>query len=179
MFDAIILVEMGWIGTKFMTKIGFVFNGGVIPSVRRMEMKKIINGLVYDTEKAKLLASCDNNLQYTDFFYFEERLYKKRTGEFFLYGSGGANSRYGVWHGNSGGPGEKIMPISSSEAVKWAEENLDGDNYEEIFGNPEPDDGKAPLNLYVSNRTKSLLQQLSSDRGISISAVVEELVSKK
>ena len=56
-------------------------------------MKKIINGKLYDTSTAHLVGEWDNQL-YGNPDYAAESLYRKRTGEFFLHGEGGARSRY-------------------------------------------------------------------------------------
>lgn len=52
-------------------------------------MKKIINGKKYDTETAKEVA-CKAWYYYGDLNFVIEKLYKKKTGEFFLYAAGGA-----------------------------------------------------------------------------------------
>ena len=49
-------------------------------------MKKIINNKMYNTETATEVASYDNGCYLSDFRHFREELYRKRTGEFFLYG---------------------------------------------------------------------------------------------
>lgn len=98
-------------------------------------MKKIINGKRYDTDTAQRMAAAYSAATPGDFSYWEEYLYKKRTGEFFIYGEGGPASRYrervelNNWSG-----GSAIRPLSYDEAKAWAEEHLDGDEYEEIFG---------------------------------------------
>lgn len=67
-----------------------------------------------------------------------ETLYRKRKGEFFLYGEGGPMSKYGVAYGdNEWGYGEEIRPLTVDEAKAWAEENLDADEYEAVFGEVE------------------------------------------
>ncbi|MCL1789836.1 MAG: hypothetical protein FWG40_00505 [Peptococcaceae bacterium] len=100
-------------------------------------MKKVIEGKMYDTDTAKAVAFWDNNLGRTDFGWYSETLYKKKTGEFFLHGEGNANSKYTTPHGeNSWGGGEETTPLSISEAQKWAE-RLDGDEYVKIFGDVE------------------------------------------
>ena len=40
----------------------------------------------YDTETARAVADYANNGNWRDFTHFEETLYQKKTGEFFLYG---------------------------------------------------------------------------------------------
>ena len=57
-------------------------------------MKTIINGRMYDTETAEKIAGWDNGIYGRDFRSCEETLYKKKTGEYFIYGSGGADSKY-------------------------------------------------------------------------------------
>ena len=49
-------------------------------------MIKIINGKKYNTDTAKMVGDYDNNQPTNDFYYFAEELYRKKTGEFFLYG---------------------------------------------------------------------------------------------
>ena len=101
-------------------------------------MKKIINGKLYDTDTAKSIGSYGNGYGIGDYHYFYEVLYRKKTGEFFLYGSGGAGTRYSVECGNrcwTGG--DAIIPFTEDEAKEWAEEHLDADDYMEVFGTVE------------------------------------------
>jgi len=137
-------------------------------------MKKVINNKVYDTEAAKLLGSSNNGHRPNDFDYYEESLYRTKSGNYFLHGEGGANSRYGVWHGNSGGPGEKIMPMSYSEATEWAQKNLDGDSYIRLFGNP--GDGEAKVTVTLSAAAKNRLDRMVAESGENLSATVERLI---
>ena len=55
-------------------------------------MKKIINNKLYDTDTAKRLGYDGGG---DGFDSWTEELYKKRTGEYFIYGEGGARTRYG------------------------------------------------------------------------------------
>ena len=138
-------------------------------------MKKIINGALYDTETATVIGRYDNGFYRNDFDFFEEILYRTKSGKFFLYGEGGGDSRYGEWHGNSGGPGKKIMTMTFAEAQKWAEINLDGDGYIAIFG--EPDEGdKVFKGFYLSPAAIKKLELLRSDSGRSLSDIVESLI---
>lgn len=98
-------------------------------------MKKIINGKKYDTETAKAVGSWDN--ENPGINYVEETLYRKKTGEYFLHGEGGPNSRYGEMYGESYMYGERITPVTEDEAKSWTERKLNGDKYEEIFGEVE------------------------------------------
>ena len=63
------------------------------------------------------------------------QLYQKRTKEFFMYGSGGAMTRYAEYVEGCGSTyGEKIIPITEDEAKEWVEKYLTVDEYIKIFG---------------------------------------------
>ena len=100
-------------------------------------MKKIINHKMYNTETAERLASSSNGYGYDDFRYMEEQLYRKKTGEFFLYGEGGALSCYRRRYGNNSIGGEDIFPLTEDEAKAWVEENCNADIYIQIWGEVE------------------------------------------
>lgn len=96
-------------------------------------MKKIINGKKYNTQTAEYMGGYEANLG--QFEYVSEDLYRKRTGEFFLYGEGGPASKYAeAIDMNSWSGGSEITPLTEVEAKRWAEAHLDADEYEEIFG---------------------------------------------
>ena len=100
-------------------------------------MKKIINGRKYDTETAKEVAYWNNGYPHSNFSHCEETLYLKKTGEFFLYGEGGALTEYSrdTWSGSCGG--SKIIPMTEEDAKEWAMEHLECDEYEALFGEVE------------------------------------------
>lgn len=100
-------------------------------------MKKIINGKKYDTDTAKEVGYWNNGRLYNDFYYAEETLYKKKTGEFFLYCEGGAASNYSHKEGNMMVDGWELKSITEDEAKKWSEEYLTVEEYEKIFGEVE------------------------------------------
>lgn len=101
-------------------------------------MKKIIDGKKYDTETAVEVGYYSNDLHKGDFRWCEETLYRKRNGEFFLYGEGGGLSPH-AHHFPGGGycEGEKIVPMSKAEAKSWCEQHLSYGAYVELFGEPE------------------------------------------
>jgi hypothetical protein len=142
-------------------------------------MKKVINGSLYNTETAQCLgcvepAGNDQNA----FSYFCETLYRTKAGKYFIHGEGHGNSRYGVWHGNNGGWGEQIRPLTSLEAREWAEKNLTADEYITAFGEPdEASETKVPLNISVSPEVRARLQKLKEETGKSISLLIEEKFS--
>ena len=134
-------------------------------------MKKIINGKRYDTETAQLIGSASYSNR-TDFRFWSEELYRKKTGEFFLYGEGGPASKYGrqieqnTWSG-----GEQIIPLTLAEAQKWGEKYLDADEYEEVFGRIE--EGKAQVSTWVPNGVKAEADKLREEKGCTLADIFE------
>lgn len=135
-------------------------------------MKKIINGKVYDTEKAAQKASY-NNGRYGDFAYLSETLYLKKTGEYFLHGEGGAQTRYAGRTGNMYHDGEAIVPVSYQEAKEWAEKHLSGAEYEAIFGEVVEEGGKEAVTLYLPSALLARLRREAQEKGVNIGAIVE------
>jgi len=141
-------------------------------------MKKVINGKVYDTETAKRVGEYEPNPYRSDFNWFCETLYQKKTGEFFLHGDGNANSKYSRSCGQNEWCGdEKIIPMAYDQAQKWAEEHLTGDEYIAIFGEPEEDEEKAQIHINLSKGAISKLKQASQKNGLTVSAYIEQLIS--
>lgn len=139
-------------------------------------MKRIIKNKQYDTETAKRLGAYEPNPYGSDLSWFCETLYQKRTGEFFLHGDGNAASRYSKSCGQNSWCGdERIIPLTFSEAQKWAEEHLDGDDYIAIFGEPEEDD-KMQMSLWISEKAAAKIRQGAAAAGSSISEYVEKMV---
>ena len=100
-------------------------------------MKKIIDGKMYNTDTAKAI-SIWNDGQYGGFNYIEETLFKKRTGEYFLYGFSGALGKYREQvDTNSWSGGSKIIPYTETEAKRWLEKYGTADEYIAEFGEPE------------------------------------------
>ena len=76
-------------------------------------MRKIINGMRYDTEKAIKIGTYCAPGSTTDFYWYEATLYKTpRSHRFFLAGEGSAMSRFA------------IIPLEDGEALEWAEKYL-------------------------------------------------------
>lgn len=141
-------------------------------------MKKIINGKRYDTETAEYIGSTSWGDGPRDFNHWSEELYRKRTGEFFLCGEGGANSKYREEISmNSWSGGERIIPLTDDEAKEWAEEYLDGEDYEKLFTVVEEEDtGKKIQSFSISGDVISKLTRLSRAHGLSRSQIIEDLV---
>lgn len=140
-------------------------------------MKKIINGKLYDTDKARYLGGDSAG---DGFAYWCEELYVKRTGEYFLYGKGGAMTKYAETIGqNQWSGGEKIMPLSIETARKWAEEHLRAEDYESIFGLPDEDAEPVALSVMLPARLASKLRTAAAEEQISVTAYLEKLLTKE
>lgn len=141
-------------------------------------MKKIINGAKYDTKTAKQLGYWSYGYA-NDFSYIQEALYRTKSGKYFLHGYGGPMTKYKEYSSdNSWGWGEQIIPMSRAEAQEWAEERLDGEEYEEIFGEVADDDGKEQLKIVLSESAKAKVWRLAEDQGVSASQLIEDLIQK-
>ena len=142
-------------------------------------MKKIISGKLYDTDTAKLLGSDSYRGSVTDFSYWNESLYLKRTGEYFLHGEGGPMSRYArSIDQNSWSGGERIIPLSPAKAREWAEEHLSTDEYEEAFGLPDEDAEGVQLSLVVPAQLNARLRAEAAEKGVSLTAHIVSLLER-
>ena len=142
-------------------------------------MKRIINQKRYNTEKAEKVGEYWNGLSKSDFGHITETLYRKRTGEFFLHGVGGANTKYAkavgtnCWQGD-----ERLMPLEFETARKWAEKHLDADQYEEIFGAVTEDDSRKVVTLSLTMTAIEKLKKATSKLGMTQSDIVDMLIMK-
>lgn len=140
-------------------------------------MKKIINGKKYDTETAREIGTHSAPYSTSDFSYFYETLYRKRTGEFFLFGVGNAMSRYAAPCDGGWGRGMEICPLQYEAARKWAEENLSADEYEAAFGEVTEDESKTIMSFSLRGDTCDRIKRGASEAGLSLSAYLDQLVA--
>lgn len=97
-------------------------------------MKKIINNKKYDTETAKRIGRFE---QLNNGYY--EELYVKTTGEFFLYLP--SEDTIILWEHRDELDEYRgltlvsvICPLSEDAAKEWVSKVMDGEVYEELFG---------------------------------------------
>lgn len=141
-------------------------------------MKKIINHKLYDTDKARVIGSWDNGKVYEGLNFFTDTLYRKRTGEYFLHGEGGARTQYAVNHGDGRWTGgEAIIPLSYEKASEWAEEHLPADVYEAEFGDVTEDGSTVSMTINISSATKAKLERMAAKSGKSQVQIIEELIN--
>lgn len=81
--------------------------------------KKVINGKMYNTATAKMVASWCHRGSYNAYYLdslTREELYVKRTGEYFLSCEGGTSTEYS---------GRQILrPLSEKEAREWVDKKV-------------------------------------------------------
>ena len=139
-------------------------------------MKRIINGKRYDTEKAKAIGS-DSFSNRRDFNFWEETLYQKRTGEFFLHGEGGAASKYAESAGQNEWTGSsKLIPLSFEKAKKWAEDHLDADTYESVFGEIEESTDRLTVTFSLPTDAVEILKRMAAKSGKAQSDIIAYLL---
>jgi hypothetical protein len=137
-------------------------------------MYKVIHGKKYNTDTAKLLGTWRAEVSSTDYKYFEEYLYRTKSGNFFIYGEGGPDSpyrqqvEYNTWKGS-----ESIIPISFEQAKIWAEEHLDSDEYKAIFGSVKL---ASNATLTISAGALKRLRQIQSQSGKTLKAIIDEML---
>lgn len=95
-----------------------------------------INGVTYNTnrgaDKLGVMKNC--GVPYNDSRWFSEELYRKKTGEFFIYGRGKSMSPYR--EGEDTGikdVREQIVAVSEDRAKEWASTNLDSKAYDNML----------------------------------------------
>ena len=138
-------------------------------------MRRVIRGKMYNTDSAKKVGEDYNNVPTNDFTFWEEDLYRKRTGEFFLHCFGGPLSKHGE-HSSDGsaGWGERIVPLSIERAKEWAENHLSGEEYEKIFEVAE--EGNITISACLSPAAIEKLAQLAQTQARTKSAMIEHLI---
>lgn len=147
-------------------------------------MKKRIRGLEYNTETATKIAEI-SEFSHSDNRHYEETLYRKRTGEFFIHGVGNGESKYGKIFGESMTPGEGIKPLTFDEAKNWYKIILDDPStsyygftkkqYQELFGVAGSSE-KTVISLSMSKKAKKALLDMATKEGKSQSEVAEKLI---
>lgn len=141
-------------------------------------MRKIIHNRLYDTETARKVGEWSNGDYVDDFDWYGEGLYRKKTGEYFIYGEGNARSPYAERRGDNWIGGEAITPVSFDQARDWAEEHLDADEYEQEFGTPSEDDGTVLVHCYISSAVKSEIDRRRAESGKTIAQVIEDAIER-
>ncbi len=140
-------------------------------------MRKVIKGKMYDTDTATLVAERRSGYP-SDFDYFTETLYRKRTGEYFIHGHGNAASPYAHQaEMNRWESGESIAPMSYEDARSWMEKHAEADEYEAEFGIA--DEGlEHDLHVIISEPAWQAISRKAAADGTSIRTIIERMASE-
>lgn len=142
-------------------------------------MKKVIDGKRYDTDTATEVAVAASPEGKSDFKHWEEALYKKKTGEYFLHGYGNAASKYAESCGNSEWmPGEKIIPLTYESAKKWMENYCDADEYEAEFGKIQEASGKENITFSLPSSLMENFRRKCNEKGLQYSETMAEIIKQ-
>lgn len=137
-------------------------------------MRKIINNRRYDTASAQLLGAYKSG-DPEDPMYLQEALYRKRTGECFLHGQGGASTKYSRLQQHGGwAAGEAIVPLSYAQAKAWAQEHLGPEAYQAAFEAEISD--AIRVHIYLSPDKYAKCKKAAAQQGVSISKYIASLL---
>ena len=140
-------------------------------------MKKILKNKVYDTETARKMGTFRELEGSGDLDYYEVSLYRKKTGEFFLYTYGGPKNKYREIMGYS--DWGRIIPLTYDEAQKWAETALTEEQYESIFfGVANEDTGTEALTVRLPTALVTQLKRRTDKSGQMIKEAVAEALQQ-
>ena len=96
-------------------------------------MQIVKGGKLYDTEKAKKLCTYEFGY-HGEFDRIYEELYITEKGNFFMYGEGGAQTRYATSDSsNSWSYGSDMFPLTQEEAYLWAEKTQKAEDLIKLF----------------------------------------------
>ena len=141
-------------------------------------MRKVIDGHVYDSDKAHEVGRWDNGKAHGDLDAVMEALHRTKSGLYFVHGEGGARSRYsrqdslGVWTG-----GESVTPLPADDARRWAEEHLTGEECEAEWGTPDEGEGRV-MSVRVPESTYRAIRRAAADSGRTMGEVVADAVMR-
>ena len=145
-------------------------------------MKRIIGGATYDTYTATELYEYQHTaVNCTDFAYYEETLYRTRSGKYFLFGIGGPLSPYSKAYGNGSSGASEIVPLTDDEARSWLEKFNDPDEIcPELFADvAEMEGSESVVCLRIPSVLKSQLEQLAAQEEQSLNTFLIKVLEFK
>ncbi|MBD5429354.1 hypothetical protein [Lactobacillus sp.] len=153
-----------------------------------------LHGLSYDPDKAKFIIGYESEFGPADNRHFTEGLYKKRTGEYFLYGKGGGASPYAGYNAAYGSwtPGDEIEPYTLDKAKAYfdkydVQDYVDKDGgmldpedvkklYDKEFGKIENNSAKKNKLFSLKESTIAKIERMAQAQGKTQSEIIDMLV---
>lgn len=100
-------------------------------------MRRIIEGITYNTATAVLIGEWRNTLDIKDAKWCHEILFKTQEGRYFIWGCGGTRSPYKFVNNPNHSSRTEITPLGVHEAMIWAKKHLMLSIYIKEFGQTE------------------------------------------
>ncbi len=142
-------------------------------------MKEIINGVCYDTEKAVLIEFTESEFKKEDIRWSVTRLYRTKSGQYFLYGIGSPGSPYAQPDDiHTYTEGEMIIPMTLNKVTDWAEEYLSDKGLKNILKDMERNLKRLGLEVPTYLKT-SLLRLGKRERDDKLAAAKKAKYSQK
>lgn len=136
-------------------------------------MKKVVSGVLCDTDTAKMLGEYEHEHK-SSFHWYVERLYRTKSGKYFIHGEGHAASPYARKVAQSEwAPGEAIKLMPPEAARQWAEDHLDAGEYIAAFGEPEE-----MSSVLIADETKTKLVELKRKTGKDIDRLIADAIDR-
>jgi hypothetical protein len=139
-------------------------------------MKKVIEGKLYNTESAKLLLEWSDETGDDD-ATVEEALYYTKGGKFFLFGKGDSYSRYAQETSSGFAPGEKIVPLTEATALAWCKEHFSGVQYAPVFRAIE--EGTVTVTFRVPPSVKDRFDKMKDKRGMTAGELLDTMLTSE
>ena len=120
-------------------------------------MRRVIHNKVYDTDTAMMIGS-EFSIDERGVPQNERRLYRKKTGEFFLYGHDVAGT---------------IKPLTYEDAETWARMYLSSGDFNWYFGEPNDEDaGNEVMTISVPAGIARRIRTEAQRTGATISGTI-------
>lgn len=141
-------------------------------------MKKVIRNKVYDTDTATLIKQADHPNITNGEGPCKQSLYRKRTGDYFLYVSGATTDTFHnlriatQTHDRE----HHIYLLTYDQARAWCEAEMTADEWLKHFS-PIEDDSLCALNLTLSASAVSKFKVVAQQQQISQRELMERLIN--
>ena len=133
--------------------------------------ERIINGKQYDIETAKCLGGWDNGYSHeTDIEWYSANLYRKESGEYFLYVDGNDTDELQALYGKHYHDNLIYIPLAEKEAQEWAKCYLTERHILQIFGVACND--RKQIITWVCRDIKNRVNSLVHDKNYTIQDII-------
>ena len=145
-------------------------------------MKLRIFNNIYDTDTARKIAERKSASFNTD-KSFRETLFRKKGGEFFLFGEGGKESKYRKATVKGYINGQKIIPLTYEEADNWLKQASTANPklkplHKRIFDISDAESKKVAVTFRVKQATKNKIEKIATIMNVHQGDVIDNLLKE-